>query len=202
MGALLAYRFPRRPVVAVDRTARPAFRAWAAALGGDASAAAAEEEEGGAAAAEEDGAAAAGEATAVAGLPNLQFVQADIALLAAGMAVAAGSGAAEGRDGAGGTGAGALPLDIDERAFVLCVHGCNEVNRDAIALARRGGAAWLVLPCCLQVAPYVDARVKLPDDVRFALLCGAMAHRHDAQRVDCIDRRISARAIILMGGLV
>ena len=65
----------------------------------------------------------------------------------------------------------------------------------------RGGAAWLVLPCCLQVAPYVDARVKLPDDVRFALLCGAMAHRHDAQRVDCIDRRISARAIVLVGGL-
>ena len=119
-------------------------------------------------------------------LPNLRFVQADVAALATSM----------GESG----GAVADVAALDRRALVLCVHGCNEVNRQAIEMAQRADAAWLVLPCCLQVAEYVDARVKLPDDVRYSLLCGAMAAQFDAQLVESIDSRISARSIVIVGG--
>ena len=56
-----------------------------------------------------------------------------------------------------------------------------------------------MLPCCLQVSEYVDARVKLPDEVRYALLCGAMAAQFEAQLVESIDCRISKRAIVISG---
>ena len=107
-------------------------------------------------------------------LSNLRFVQGDFASLAAG--------------------------DAESPSLVLCVHGCNEVNRDAIEFAKRGAAAWLVLPCCLRVALYMDGSVKLPDDTRYALLCGAMAGEYDAELVESIDRRISPRAIVIGGG--
>ena len=161
VGALLAYRFPRRPVLAVDIARRPAQAAWALALG-----------EGGAP------------------LPNLRFVHAGVASLAASMGEAGGE--------AGGALGGVAGLD--RRALVLAIHGCNEVNRQAIEMARRADAAWLVLPCCLQVSEYVDTRVKLPDDVRYALLCGAMAAQFEAQLVESIDCRISKRAIVIFGG--
>ena len=157
VGALLAYRFPDRPVLAVDRAQRPAQAAWSHALG--------------------DGGAP---------LPNLRFVHADVSSLAASM----------GEGGGAVSGVAAL----DRRALVLAIHGCNEVNRQAIEMAQRADAAWLVLPCCLQVAEYVDARVKLPDEVRYSLLCGAMAAQFEAQLVESIDCRISKRAIVIIGG--
>ena len=149
VGALLAYRFPRRRIVAVDLERRPAFDAWVGALRGD-------------------GCDDADESA----LSNLRFVQGDFA-----------------------------SISFDSPSLVLCVHGCNEVNRDAIEFARRSDAAWLVLPCCLRVALYMDAlSVKLPDDTRYALLCGAMAGEYDAELVESIDRRISPRAIVIGGG--
>ena len=157
VGALLAYRFPHRPVLAVDIAQRPAQAAWSHALG--------------------DGGAP---------LPNLRFVQSDVSSLAASM----------GEGGGAVSGVAAL----DRRALVLAIHGCNEVNRQAIEMAQRADAAWLVLPCCLQVAQYVDARVKLPDEVRYSLLCGAMAAQFEAQLVESIDCRISKRAIVIIGG--
>jgi len=110
--------------------------------------------------------------------------------------LAASVGEAEGEAGGALGGVAAL----DRRALVLAIHGCNEVNRQAIEMARRADAAWLVLPCCLQVSEYVDARVKLPDQVRYALLCGAMAEQFEAQLVESIDCRISKRAIVISGG--
>lgn len=113
-------------------------------------------------------------------------MQADVSSLAASM----------GEGGGAVSGVAAL----DRRALVLAIHGCNEVNRQAIEMAQRADAAWLVLPCCLQVAQYVDARVKLPDEVRYSLLCGAMAAQFEAQLVESIDCRISKRAIVIIGG--
>ena len=90
---------------------------------------------------------------------------------------------------------------VGSRSLVLCVHGCNEVNPKAIELARRGGAAWLVVPCCLQQSLYLPARsMRLPDDARYHFLCGAMALAYGAQRVASLDRRITPRALILQGG--
>ena len=90
----------------------------------------------------------------------------------------------------------------DSDSLVLCVHGCNEVNRDAVRAAQAGGASWLVVPCCLQTSLYVPsaASVRLPDQMRYSLLCGAMAADFNATGVWSIDRRITPRCIVLAGG--
>ena len=51
-------------------------------------------------------------------------------------------------------------------------------------------------------ARYVLARrsVRLPDDVRYAMLCGALAHEYGALFAWPIDPRITARGIVLGGG--
>ena len=80
-----------------------------------------------------------------------------------------------------------------------------QVNRDAVQMARTASASWLAIPCCLRVELYLDnASCSLPDDLRYALLCGAMASTYQAKAVGAIDRRITNRAIVLSGagGLV
>lgn len=199
VGLLLAYRFPWLRLASCDLSRRPAYdaylEAWEAACGRAGEAAPRRTATGGDGAAAERtddahahdayastlSAASGGDAVDVTlgdgddakhGLANVRFVCGDFAAL----------------DGAG----------VDGGTLVLCVHGCNEANAQAVELARAAGAAWLVVPCCLQSAPYVDATsLHLPDDVRYAFLCGAMARRFDAERVACLDRRVTARAIVL-----
>ena len=105
--------------------------------------------------------------------------------------------------GAEGGAAGAEPTPaLGASALVIAVHGCNEVNRDTIELARRHGAAWLVLPCCLRAEHYVPGTaLKLPDDMRYTFLCGAMAQAYQAELIASIDRRISPRAIVIASAL-
>ena len=87
-------------------------------------------------------------------------------------------------------------------SLVLCVHGCNEVNRDAVELARKASVGWVAIPCCLRVELYLSVEhFKLPDELRYAVLCGAMASCYQAKSVAVIDRRITNRAIVLTGGL-
>ena len=43
------------------------------------------------------------------------------------------------------------------------------------------------------------ASCNLPDDLRYAMLCGAMAATYQAKSVGAIDRRITNRAIVLSG---
>ena len=87
-------------------------------------------------------------------------------------------------------------------SLVLCVHGCNEVNRDAVELARKAAVGWVAIPCCLRVELYLSVdHFKLPDELRYAVLCGAMASCYQAKSVAVINRRITNRAIVLTGGL-
>jgi hypothetical protein len=89
---------------------------------------------------------------------------------------------------------------MSERSLVLCVHGCKEANQEAVVLARRAGAAWLVVPCCRQVQLYLKPQsLRLPDDTRYAFLCGAMAATYGAKRVSSVDTRLTARSIVLSG---
>ena len=44
------------------------------------------------------------------------------------------------------------------------------------------------------------ASVRLPDQMRYSLLCGAMAADFSATGVWSIDRRITPRCIVLAGG--
>ena len=74
----------------------------------------------------------------------------------------------------------------------------RQVSPRAVELARSGRAAWLVVPCCLQLQSFMDGvSLRLPDDIRYAVLCGAMASAHGATRIGSIDSRITGRGIVL-----
>ena len=88
---------------------------------------------------------------------------------------------------------------MDPDSVVLCVHGCNEVNVDAVRAARRRGAGWVLVPCCLQSAPYLPALESLhvSDEARYQLLVGAMASQYEAEFLWSVDKRITPRSLVL-----
>ena len=183
VGILLAHRFPSIRVVAIDLERRDASRAFVGAL-------------------RECGAA----------LDNIRFVEGDFNAVAAPAAPRAAPDGGPAPDApsapspALGTAApagppGPGPIRVSATCLVLCVHGCGPANQQAIELARRGGAPWLVVPCCLCADLYLAAEhLRLPDDTRYTFLCGAMAGAYGADRVTTLDPRITPRAIVLSGG--
>lgn len=90
-------------------------------------------------------------------------------------------------------------------SITICIHGCNEVNKDAIELAERYGAkGWLVMPCCILKEMYLgqSCSVLIRDDtMRHNILCGALAREYNAQFVTSIDERITNRPIVVAGGV-
>ena len=91
---------------------------------------------------------------------------------------------------------------LDARALVLAVHACGDANDHVVGMARAAGAAWCVMPCCVAGRGGGAAgAMRLDDDARYAVLCGAMASEHRAQLVTQIDAKITARPIVLLGGL-
>lgn len=101
--------------------------------------------------------------------------------------------------------------EMKPESFALSVHGCHEATRDVIEGARAAGSAWGVMPCCIRDGIYLPCGVKGAkvsmafdatgvDDIRHALLCGAVAAKYQVERLNCIDRRITNRNIFLFGG--
>jgi len=84
-------------------------------------------------------------------------------------------------------------------SLLLCVHGCKSLTHESIELAEANAWAWLSLPCCLQAEHHLDPRtnLKVDDDMRFTMLCGAIAAKYNAGTVSSIDRRITGRGIVL-----
>ena len=90
---------------------------------------------------------------------------------------------------------------VGPRSLVLCVHGCNEVNVEAVEMARECGASWMVVPCCLKTELYVQLEsMRLTDAMQYAFLCGSMAKAYGAERVATLDARVTPRSIVLSGG--
>jgi hypothetical protein len=95
-------------------------------------------------------------------------------------------------------------VEVMEDSVMICLHGCNEVNQQAIDLALSHGATgWLVMPCCITADQYLGntCKVRLSDEQRYSMLCGAMASSYDAQLVTNIDCQITNRSIMLAGGI-
>lgn len=90
--------------------------------------------------------------------------------------------------------------------LVVAIHACGDANAAAVDLAEGSGAPWLVAPCCLRAATFASKRSarstmpSLPDDQRYALLCGAFAATFDASLAVAVDARITKRNIVLAGG--
>lgn len=87
----------------------------------------------------------------------------------------------------------------DDHSLLLCVHGCKSLTHESIELAERNNWAWLSLPCCLQSENHLDesTSLKVSDDTRFAMLCGAIAAKYQPETITTIDSRITARGIVL-----
>lgn len=93
---------------------------------------------------------------------------------------------------------------LNDQSFVVALHGCNELNKIAIEMARDVQAAWAVMPCCMKTSVYLpDAVVsKLGTDAtKYAFMCGAIATINDAQMIRAIDARITNRPIVICGGI-
>lgn len=85
----------------------------------------------------------------------------------------------------------------NNNTLLLCVHGCKSLTHESIELALSNHWAWLSLPCCLQADNHMDANLKVDDDTRFSLLCGAIAAKYKADTISSIDRRITGRGIVI-----
>mmetsp|Transcript_10876 Transcript_10876/g.16640 ORF Transcript_10876/g.16640 Transcript_10876/m.16640 type:complete len:393 (-) Transcript_10876:2332-3510(-) len=87
----------------------------------------------------------------------------------------------------------------DGHSLLMCVHGCKSLTHESIELAERKQWAWLSLPCCLQAENHLHEKtlLKLSDETRFAMLCGAITAKYEPQSVTTIDSRITARGIVL-----
>ena len=142
VGLLVAYSHPDIALVSIDRERRPAFEAWSAAMqrfrghcdvsnaSGDSGDVASASDVRSDSDASGDVASASGAegcvechpGTAPTTLGNATFIQGDFQQISL------------------------IEKLSRSPSLVLCVHGCKEVNRDAVRLARSASAAWLVIP--------------------------------------------------------
>jgi SAM-dependent methyltransferase len=92
---------------------------------------------------------------------------------------------------------------VTPSSFLVATHACNEANRDVVDMANAVGALWAVMPCCIPSNLYLKGGhvVGLDDDTRYMLLSGAFAEANNAQLVRTIHRDITARPILIAGGL-
>jgi hypothetical protein len=92
--------------------------------------------------------------------------------------------------------------EVTSSSFLVATHACNEANRDVVDMAHGVGALWAVMPCCIPSNLYLKGDVVgLDDDTRYMLLSGAFAEANNAQLVRTIHRDITARPILIAGGL-
>eukprot|EP00554_Chaetoceros_debilis_P004227 CAMPEP_0194080668 /NCGR_PEP_ID=MMETSP0149-20130528/6633_1 /TAXON_ID=122233 /ORGANISM="Chaetoceros debilis, Strain MM31A-1" /LENGTH=401 /DNA_ID=CAMNT_0038762435 /DNA_START=78 /DNA_END=1283 /DNA_ORIENTATION=- len=86
-----------------------------------------------------------------------------------------------------------------EHSLMLCVHGCKSLTHDSIEMAIRQNWAWLSLPCCLQADNHISEKtsLKVTDQMRFTMLCGAIVAKYEPEIVTTIDSRITGRGIVI-----
>jgi hypothetical protein len=168
LGCLLAYRFPQLRVVCVDLERRKGFDAFLAAFEALGEASKTPPPQIGTA--ESDTAAPVGVGSRV--LPNLEFVEADIA-----------------------------EVPIEAGAFVASVHGCNEVSKVGVERAIAAGGCWATMPCCIRDGIYAVQRTsRVADEQRYACMVGVLAGTYAARFIHGIDRRITNRNLCVFGG--
>mmetsp|Transcript_3575 Transcript_3575/g.6537 ORF Transcript_3575/g.6537 Transcript_3575/m.6537 type:complete len:436 (-) Transcript_3575:652-1959(-) len=93
--------------------------------------------------------------------------------------------------------------ELDANSFLIALHACNEANKEVVDMARSARAMWAVMPCCIRSKLYLDGAevLGLDSESRYKLLCGAFAEANGAQLIRAISRDITARPIVIAGGL-
>lgn len=111
-------------------------------------------------------------------LPNIQFIESDVSQADS-------------------------PETLIKNSVVVCIHGCNEVNKDAIEMAIKHECSWIVLPCCIKKDIYLQNCTVIleSDSVRHAVMVGALANEYNALFMGEIDSRITNRGVMIGGGV-
>ena len=91
-------------------------------------------------------------------------------------------------------------LRLEPHSFVACVHACNEANVAMLELAAAASAAYAAMPCCVRSGLYGVCHRHVEDDVRHATMVGMVAGRFEAHTLTAIDRKITNRNLLVLGG--
>ena len=92
--------------------------------------------------------------------------------------------------------------DAGEASCMVSIHACNDANQEVVEGARAAGGIWAVMPCCIRKGSYLPScSLELCDDTRYRVLVGGFANANQAQLIRSIDPLITARPIIIAGGL-
>lgn len=90
-------------------------------------------------------------------------------------------------------------VTIRQKSFLVCIHGCNEVTRETVMMARRTESCFAVMPCCIREGIYLERVNHTDDETRYALMVGTIAGLYNAYKITAIDSRISNRNLIILG---
>ena len=84
-------------------------------------------------------------------------------------------------------------------SIVVCLHGCGDMNDNAIKMALGNSAAgYMVMPCCIEKKADDNLLINLSEDgARYNILCGVIATQYDAQLISAIDSRITNRPVMI-----
>jgi hypothetical protein len=99
-------------------------------------------------------------------------------------------------------------VEVGAGAFLAGVHACNGATGAILKMAACAAAGFAVLPCCIPDMLYAvqttrnlsGTKASMGDDVRYAVQVGVIAQTYKARRVCCIDRRITNRNLVVLGG--
>jgi hypothetical protein len=97
---------------------------------------------------------------------------------------------------------------LPENAFVLCIHGCNEVSTIAMSLAVKSEGGVCILPCCIRDKVFgvktksQYGRWLMEDDIRYSCQVGFLAGKYKAEKIAAIDRRITNRHLAICSNRV
>ena len=90
-------------------------------------------------------------------------------------------------------------VPIEPPAYVIIIHGCNEVTRIALERAAEAGACFAAMPCCIRDGIYIKRIKHVDDATRYATSAGVIAGQFGAHKITAIDPRITNRHLILLG---
>jgi SAM-dependent methyltransferase len=90
-------------------------------------------------------------------------------------------------------------------AFLVSVHGCNEVSPRVVEMSKECGGGCAVVPCCVRGSIFGlntrsnNGRWTIPDATQYSLQVGFLAGRFGARRVAAIDNRITDKNLCIIG---
>ena len=90
-------------------------------------------------------------------------------------------------------------VPIEPPAYVIIIHGCNEVTKLALERAVEAGACFAAMPCCIRDGIYLRRIKHVDDATRYAAAVGVIAGQFGADKITAIDERITNRHLILLG---